>query len=130
MPFKHSHQALGRLGERLAQQFLLKQGYLLLRENYLIRGGQVDLVMLSPHGGLVFVEVKTRIAADYPISQEESLLSARQRQILKRTALTFLGNSGDSFTTWQLDLIWINLERRGRDIASPKIKHFQNILEI
>lgn len=130
MPFKHSHKVLGRLGERLARQFLLTHGYQLIRENYLIRGGQIDLVMLSPYGDLVFVEVKTRIAANYPISQEESLLSARQRQILRRTALTFLSKNGDSFTTWQLDLIWINLERRGRNIASSKIKHFQNILEI
>lgn len=39
---------LGNLGEKIAMQFLYNQGYQLIQRNYLIRGGQIDLIMTSP----------------------------------------------------------------------------------
>jgi putative endonuclease len=63
MPPTHLLKKLGNLGEKIAENFLLQKSYQLIQKNYLIRGGQIDLVMLSPQGNIVFVEVKTRIAA-------------------------------------------------------------------
>ncbi len=39
---------LGNLGEKIAMHFLYNQGYQLIQRNYLIRGGQIDLIMTSP----------------------------------------------------------------------------------
>jgi putative endonuclease len=128
MPPTHLLKKLGNLGEKIAENFLLQKSYQLIQKNYLIRGGQIDLVMLSPQGNIVFVEVKPRIAANYQISQEESIISAKQIQTLKKTADYFLNQITFPFTTWQLDLIWINFEKQKG--ASAKIKHYQNILDL
>jgi Holliday junction resolvase-like predicted endonuclease len=130
MPQTHLRKKLGNLGEKIARQFLLKKSYQLLRENFLIRGGQIDLIMLSPQGNLVFVEVKTRLPSATQITAEESIISAKQIQTLRKTARHFLSGIAFPFTTWQLDLIWINFVQWEHFPPKAKIKHYQNILEI
>lgn len=130
MPVNHLRQKLGKLGERLALQFLTRKSYQLIRQNYLIRGGQIDLIMLSPQGNLIFVEVKTRLPSFTDIAVEETIISRRQIQVLRRTAAHFLAGIAFPFTTWQLDLIWINFQQLGNFPLKAKIKHYQNILEI
>lgn len=124
-------QKLGRLGEKLACQFLQKQGYQLIHKNFLIRGGQIDLIMLSPQHNLVFVEVKTRRLRDpVALANQEIILSWHQIQTLQKTARNFLQNIDFPFATWQFDLIWINFGQLEAKIPKAKIKHYQNILEI
>ena len=120
-------QKLGRLGEKLACQFLQKKGYQLIRQNFLIRGGQIDLIMFSPQHNLVFVEVKTRSSV---APSQEILLSYHQLQTLQKTAGHFLQQIDFPFAAWQLDLIWINFDQFNSPIPHAKIKHYQNILEI
>ena len=120
-------QKLGALGEKIACQFLLKKGYQLLRKNFLIRGGQIDLIMLSPQHNLIFIEVKTRYSR---LPQEESIVSHHQLKTLQNTARQFLATISFPFVTWQLDLIWIHFDRLEDKIPKAKIKHYQNILEI
>lgn len=55
---------VGRLGERLAAEYLRKRGVRILARNYDVRGGELDLVGFS-RGGLLFIEVKTRSGADW-----------------------------------------------------------------
>ena len=50
---------IGKLGERLAEAFLEKQGVRILAQNYSVHGGEIDLVGFS-RGGLLYFEVKTR----------------------------------------------------------------------
>ncbi len=54
-----NHKALGSRGEDLALGFLQKQGYKLVEKNFRIRRGELDLIVNSPEGELVFVEVKS-----------------------------------------------------------------------
>jgi putative endonuclease len=51
--------ALGRMGERLAEQLLLDKGARILARNQRFRFGEIDLVV-EHEGDLVAVEVKTR----------------------------------------------------------------------
>jgi putative endonuclease len=128
MPKNDFRQKLGRLGEKLAAGFLSRKGYRLVDRNFLIAGGQIDLIMNSPQGNLVFVEVKTRRAA--PRHSDELRLGQGQIRALKRAARTYLSKQPQSFRTWQFDLIWINLDLSAVPQPVAKIKHFQNILEI
>lgn len=122
---------LGLLGENLACQFLQKKGYQPIQLNFLIRGGQIDLIMLSPEHNLVFVEVKTRVpTAITPIIDQEIIVSRHQLAALQRTARAYLQKIDFPFATWQLDLIWINFRQLDAKIPTAKIKHYQNILEI
>ncbi len=126
MPKTDFRKKLGNKGELLACQFLQKKGYRLLRQNYLLRGGQIDLIMHSPQGNLVFVEVKTRLGRK---PAQEIRLGAGQLRAIRRTAGHFLSAYKFPFLSWQLDLIWIHLEPDARPSPLAKIKHYQNILE-
>jgi putative endonuclease len=54
-----SSQTVGVIGENLARDFLIAQGYVFVTANYRTRWGELDLVMRH-RGQIVFVEVKTR----------------------------------------------------------------------
>ena len=54
------YQKLGRMAEAMACGYLMLQGYRCIKMRYACRRGEVDLVMLSPRGLLVFVEVRYR----------------------------------------------------------------------
>ncbi len=125
-------QKFGQLGEQVAARFLQKNGYRIIQKNFLIRGGQIDLITMSPQSNLVFVEVKTRQAS---VNYQEILISAKQLKTLQSTARHFLATIAFPFVTWQLDLIWINFDQFSTDPRSgktvkAKIKHYQNILEV
>ncbi len=128
MPKNDLPQKLGRLGENLAAEFLSRKGYLMVEKNFLMAGGQIDLIMNSPQGNLIFVEVKTRRAA--PRRSDEFRLSRGQLHALRRAARSFIHLRHPAFQTWQFDLIWINLDLSACPQPLAKIKHYQNILEI
>ncbi|MCL2220613.1 MAG: YraN family protein [Chitinispirillia bacterium] len=48
----------GKIGEDLAAEYLLGQGYTVETRNYRTRRGELDIVAIAPDGTLVFVEVK------------------------------------------------------------------------
>ncbi len=56
------HIELGRKGEQLAAQYLIKKGFQLLHKNWHYRNQELDLVMRHMNE-LVVVEVKSRHAA-------------------------------------------------------------------
>src|SRR5690606_34686456 len=69
-------------GERAAERYLKRRcRYRTLRRNARIPGGEIDLVMQSPDGAVVFVEVKTRRRDDVP--GEHSLTLAKRRRIVQ-----------------------------------------------
>ncbi len=64
-----SNQPKGKIGENIAEQFLLKKGYLFVTRNFQCRSGEIDLVFIHDKT-LIFVEVKTRTSAEYGVPQE------------------------------------------------------------
>lgn len=62
--------SLGKLGEDHAVLFLERNGFTVIERNFLIRGGEIDIIALDRSEGkenitLVFVEVKTRTTTEY-----------------------------------------------------------------
>lgn len=56
-------KAVGDKGEAIALRFLIQQGLVLVARNFKTPGrggGEVDLIMRSPDGTLVFIEVRMR----------------------------------------------------------------------
>ncbi len=80
-------QTFGRIGEELAEQYLLGKGYKIITVNFNALGGEIDIIALK-HGVLVFCEVKTKSSMwrGAPSSQ----LSYTKEAALKRTARYFL----------------------------------------
>lgn len=77
----------GNLGEQKTAEFLIRNGYEIVRRNYRIKGGEIDIIA-KKDDMLCFVEVKTR-AADALVSGEEAV-NFNKRRLLIRAAQRFL----------------------------------------
>ena len=56
---QRSKSEIGRLGEELTAYYLERSGYEILRRNWRIKGGEIDIIACR-NGIIAFVEVKTR----------------------------------------------------------------------
>lgn len=66
--------------EDLAERHLVAAGYGVLRRNYRLRGGEIDLVCAAPDGTYVFVEVRQRRSESHG-GAAASLGPAKQRRV-------------------------------------------------
>ena len=72
---------IGRQGEDLAQEYLLREGFTLLHRNW--RNGRYELDLVAEKGGVLHVvEVKTR-ATGNPVSPEEAYTRAKFRSLCR-----------------------------------------------
>lgn len=76
------HKSKGKYGESLAKNFLEKQGYEILEENYRYRKGEIDLIALWKNELLVFIEVKLR-KTDHFGNPETFVFPGQQRLIME-----------------------------------------------
>ena len=82
-----SHRHKGHLIERLAEEWLCRQGLTLVERNFTLRGGEIDLIFWQANV-LVFVEVRYRQDTGHG-SGAESITTAKRRKLL-RTAEYYL----------------------------------------
>ena len=70
---------LGRWGEKRCEKHLKGKGYRTLSRNYRCTLGEIDLVMATPEGTVVFIEVKTRRNEDFARACDAINLPKRTR---------------------------------------------------
>ena len=108
------HLEIGLAGERLACDFLLEQGYILLERNYRYKRAELDLIVKK--GELVvFVEVKTRNRIDY--GRPEDFVSYKKIDLVQSAAEAYLIDE-DWHGPIRFDIISVILSK------PPKIEHF------
>ena len=84
---------LGRRGEELAEAYLLKKGYQILRRNYETKRGEIDIIA-QDHETTVFVEVKTFQDNSWEgVSPAVNVTAAKQKQVVQ-TARHYLAEIG------------------------------------
>ena len=71
-------KVLGKRGEKLATDYLKKQGYKILKRNYKTPFGEADIIA-QDKDEVVFVEVKTRIGDKYGTPREAVTKTKQQR---------------------------------------------------
>ncbi len=49
----------GYIYEQIVKNFLLEKGWIFVESNFTMRGGEIDLIFLSPQNIYVFVEVRS-----------------------------------------------------------------------
>ena len=77
-----ARQQIGRTGENLAAEHLLRRGYKILERNYRTRWGELDIVAFDGHT-LVFCEVKARrVVGDGP-GPLEGIREGKRSQVRK-----------------------------------------------
>ena len=79
----------GKIGEDLACQYLQKQGYKIIERNFLIRGGEIDIIALDGQT-LVYIEVKTRTSDQF--GRPEEAVTAWKLRFLERAAKFYRNN--------------------------------------
>ncbi len=78
-----SRSETGRLGEELTAYYLRKSGYEILRRNFRIKGGEIDII--ARKGGVIaFVEVKTRDVSAFESGMQA--VGRRKRSLVIRAA--------------------------------------------
>ena len=119
----HRKKTIGDYGERLAAEFLLKKGYVILVKNYRVRGGEIDL-LAQQDDELVIVEVKTRTSVQY--GWPEEAVNYHKYQHLVTAAHRWLGEQGSGLTLRQIrfDVIAIELDLMAR---TARFRHIKNI---
>ena len=79
--------AFGKEGEKLAADFLKRQGYKILRLNYKTKLGEIDIIA-QDKDTLCFIEVKTRQSDKFGLPQEA--VSWRKQAKVSKTAIIYL----------------------------------------
>jgi putative endonuclease len=124
-------QIIGRIGEELAVNFLIKSDYLILKRNFRRKSDEIDIIGISPTGVLIFFEVKS-FATVKPVTgfevltPEDNLTRAKLRRI-SRTCEFFAREHPeliDEERGWQIDLLAVDI---GQDGRASDIRHYENI---
>ena len=76
---------IGSLGERLCRAWLIEHHWHVLACNWHCRFGEIDIIALTSHSTIVFVEVKTRRSTSCGIP-EEAVHAAKQMRV-RRAAI-------------------------------------------
>lgn len=120
-----SNLPLGRMGEQVAANYLVAQGYEILDSNYYntrgYRVGEIDLVAKEPEGMLVFVEVKSRVGTRDTVVPEENITPRKIRRITK-AAQHYLYRNKMPDAWWRIDSVAVifDMQRKKLDIRHIK----------
>ena len=123
------HNYVGKIGEDLAREYLEKNGFKILEQNYKTKYAEIDLVAEKPAGILglgkpilVFVEVRTKVGEQWG-SPEETINKAKLWKVLQN-AKSYAG-----FKKWQgpcrIDAICIVLKA---DFSVSRLTWHENII--
>jgi putative endonuclease len=113
-------QAVGRWGEKVAENFLASKGWVLLTRNHRTPYGEIDLVM-QDGADIVFIEVKTRTNDSYGLP-ETSVTSTKRRHMIA-AAEAYMQLCDAHPDAWRIDVISI---RGAPDCENPEIVWFEN----
>jgi putative endonuclease len=102
--------AVGAYGERVAVDFLVRQGMTLIERNWRCSSGEIDAV-LQEGETIVFTEVKTRRGLGYG-TPAEAVGYAKQSR-LRRLAAIWLAQSQQRTPEIRFDLVSVLPQRSG-----------------
>jgi putative endonuclease len=120
------HNNVGKIGENMAKDYLEKQGYKILEQNYKTKYAEIDLVAEKTNGflgkpSLIFVEVRTKIGENFG-SPEDTINKQKLWKVLQNA------KSYTAFKQWQgpcrIDAICIVLNR---DYTVLRLTHHENV---
>lgn len=98
------NKELGSLGERKAVDYLIKEGYSIIEQNFKCKIGEIDIIAMKELT-LVIVEVKTRSGFNYGLPCES--ITARKKNHILRTARYYIVNNKFENFDVRIDVIEI-----------------------
>ncbi len=112
----------GDIGEKIASKYLKENGYLIIKRNYQVKFGEIDIIAKKDKE-ITFVEVKTSNNISL-IRPEENLTRSKIEKLSKTIEIYLSSNVIPETYTWRLDLISIKLNK---ETGKAILEHFKNI---
>ena len=109
----------GRLGEKLAQDFLKERGYQIVETNYRTPDGEVDIIV-SKDSVLVFVEVRAKRSRAFGTPEES--VTSRKKQKLVKLAQDYV-QTHDIQSAWRIDFVAVELDDKGNPLRIEQIEN-------
>lgn len=117
---------IGKLGESIAERFLIRKGFTILERNYRKFHGEIDIIAKDLKT-IVFVEVKTISKKGTGVTREtyrpEFNVDKDKVRVLTRTAELYMGKRG-SIDEWRIDVVAVEIDEIDRACA---VRHIKNI---
>ncbi|QQR83356.1 YraN family protein [Candidatus Peregrinibacteria bacterium] len=114
---------LGKRGEALAIEFLVKKGYRIDAVNFRNRLGEVDVIAFDPgRHEIVFVEVKTR--RTHTFGEPEAAVHGLKLSTIEMVAESYLETIASASDEWRVDIISISISPQ-----NVHIEHLENVGE-
>jgi len=79
------HNELGKFGEALAKEYLIKKGYIIKKTNWRYGKDEIDIIA-QDKDFLVIVEVKTR-SSNYLVEPEFAVTKKKQKFLIRATEM-------------------------------------------
>jgi len=110
MPY---NKTFGKIGESIAERFLINKGYQIIKKNWRFNQGEIDLIV-SQGEELRFIEVKTRssIKFGYP----EEAVDEEKAEHFYLAVESFLEQENKTGIDYHVDIISIVLNNQEFDI--------------
>jgi len=112
---------VGILGEKIAVDYLSKQGYRVMETNFRCREGEIDIVA-EKDDFLVFVEVRTRRSTSF-VTPEESVTPSKIERLIT-LGQTYIESHQDLPPSWRIDVVAVELTHEAR---VSRIELFENV---
>lgn len=104
-----TNKVIGKYGEDIAKNFLIKKGFKILEMNYRYsRIAEIDIIA-SKNNILHFIEVKTR-TQEYFGKPLEAVNESKLKQIFS-CAVQYMNNVNRKYNGYQIDAIGVQLEK-------------------
>lgn len=115
--------AIGNKGEELACAYLKSLGYRVVKQNFRIRGGEIDIVARDGDN-LVFVEVKTRFTDQFGSALEA--VTPWKIKFLLRSALFYIQRIKWGDKPYRIDVVTVDFNHQQ---GKPRIELIKNITQ-
>jgi len=112
------HNELGKLGEQIAVNLLLKKGYKIIARNWRYLKAEIDIIAQKDEATLVIVEVKTR--SNNFIGNPEEFVTEKKIKLLVKAANEFI-TSNELDVEARFDIIAIV-----KNTKYEKIEHLED----
>lgn len=113
-----THNELGKIGEEIAAQYMLANGYKILRRNFYFDRAEIDIIAQKEEDTVVIVEVKTR-NSDY-FGDPQSFVTPNKIKLLVKVANHFIV-SNDLDVEVRFDIIAILKNNK-----QERLEHIEN----
>jgi putative endonuclease len=101
----------GARGERIAGDFLGKNGYEIITTNYRCPEGEIDIIA-KQKDVLVFIEVRTKKSRIFGLPEES--ITGVKKEKLRTLAQRYGQEHHDLPPNWRIDVVAIEMESDGR----------------